>query len=109
MKIGDHFKHPEKGRNRISFVLDFQESLFKDDYYRVLHKKQPSDRTVDSSVIPRAPPTSKLFLAGCRSRPSEKTAIQVRYVQPFSVATLKWGLEGATNVRSLSRAMAVFF
>ena len=54
------------------------------------------------------PPTSKLFLSGCRRRPSEKTAIQVRYVQPFSVATLKWGLEGATKVRSLSRAMAVF-
>jgi len=36
MKIGDHFKHPEKGRNLISFVLDFQlqdESLLKDDYY----------------------------------------------------------------------------
>lgn len=39
MKIGDHFKHPEKGRNRISFVLDFQlqdESLLKDDYYFLL-------------------------------------------------------------------------
>ena len=55
------------------------------------------------------PPTSKLFLSGCRHRPSEKTAIHVRYVHPFSVATLKWGLEGATNVRSLSGVMAVFF
>ena len=72
-------------------------------------KKQPSDTTIDSSVGSSVPPTSKLFLSGCRRRPSEKTAIQVRYVQPFSVATLKWGLEGATKVRSLSRAMAVFF
>ena len=55
------------------------------------------------------PPTSKLFLSGCRHRPSEKTAIHVTYVHPFSVATLKWGLEGATNVRSLSGVMAVFF
>ena len=54
------------------------------------------------------PPTSKLFLSGCRHRPSEKTAIHVRYAHPFSVATLKWGLEGATNVRSLSGVMAVF-
>ena len=58
---------------------------------------------------PVPPNFKKLFLSGCRRRPSEKTAIQVRYVQPFSVATLKWGLEGATKVRSLSRAMAVFF
>ena len=72
-------------------------------------KIQPCDRTVDSSVVSPCPPTSKLFLSGCRHRPSEKTAIQVRYVQPFSVATLKWGLEGATNIRSLLRAMAVFF
>ena len=50
-----------------------------------------------------------MFVSGCRRRPSEKTAIQIRYVQPFSVATLKWGMEGATKVRSLSRAMAVFF
>ena len=55
------------------------------------------------------PPNSKLFLSGCRHRPSEKTAIHVRYVHPFSVATLKWGLEGATTIRSLSGAMAVFF
>ena len=46
---------------------------------RVLHKKQPSDRTVDSSVGPPCPPTSKLFLSGCPHRPSEKTAIHVRY------------------------------
>ena len=76
---------------------------------RVLHKKQPSDRTVDSSVGPPCPPTSKLFLSGCPHRPSEKTAIHVRYVHAFSVATLKWGLAGATIVRSLSGGMAVFF
>ena len=33
----------------------------------------------------------------CRHRPSEKTAIHVGCVHPFSVATLKWGYEGATN------------
>ena len=77
---------------------------------RVLHKKQPSDRIVDSSVgSPRAPQLQSCFFRVVPHRPSEKTAIHVRYVHPFSVATLKWGLEGATTVRSLSGGMAVFF
>ena len=81
---------------------DTQKYRFTWNTYRVLQKKQPSDRPVDSSVGSPVPPNFKVVSFGL------KTAIQVRCVQPFSVATLKWGLQGATNVRSLSRAMAVF-
>ena len=82
----------------MTFFLATQQTLCVDFWalsYRVLHKKQPSDRTIDSSVgSPRAPQLQSCFFRVVAIGLQKKQPFMLGTFTPFQLQLWSWGWRG---------------